>query len=135
MRFALGRRTGFIALSRQRTGLDRSRTSPWAPSPASENWIGPFAYIAVGTESSIPPTYRLLVPALSEHYGFSDRDMEFLYEHMTVDDRHGQEGAQLIASVATTEEAQRQALEGARRGGNGWWQILLKHAGSTPVPA
>lgn len=102
---------------------------------AAGNWLGPFAYIAVGTEASIPPTYRLLVPAFAEHYGFSDGDMEFLYEHMTVDDRHGEEGAQLIASVATTEEARRQALEGARRGGNGWWQILLKHAGSAPVLA
>jgi pyrroloquinoline quinone (PQQ) biosynthesis protein C len=102
---------------------------------AAGNWLGPFAYIAVGTEANIPPTYRQLVPAFAEHYGFSDVDMEFLYEHMTIDDRHGEEGAQLIASVATTEEAQRQALEGARRGGSGWWQILLKHAGSAPVPA
>ncbi len=102
---------------------------------AAGNWIGPFAYIAVGTEASIPPTYRLLVPAFAEHYGFSDVDMEFLYEHMTVDDRHGEEGAQLIASVATTEDAKRQALEGARRGGSGWWQILLKHSGSAPVLA
>ncbi|HEU4889848.1 MAG TPA: iron-containing redox enzyme family protein, partial [Thermoanaerobaculia bacterium] len=102
---------------------------------AAGNWLGPFAYIAVGTEANIPPTYRLLVPAFARHYGFSDVDMEFLYEHMTVDDRHGEEGAQLIASVATTEEARRQSLEGARRGGNGWWQILLKHAGSVPVPA
>jgi pyrroloquinoline quinone (PQQ) biosynthesis protein C len=102
---------------------------------AAGNWLGPFAYIAVGTEASIPPTYRLLVPAFAEHYGFSDVDMEFLYEHMTVDDRHGEEGAQLIASVAKTEDAKRQALEGARRGGSGWWQILLKHAGSAPIPA
>jgi pyrroloquinoline quinone (PQQ) biosynthesis protein C len=102
---------------------------------AAGNWLGPFAYIAVGTEASIPPTYRLLVPAFAQHYGFFDADMEFLYEHMTVDDRHGEEGAQLIAAVATTEEARRQALEGARRGGNGWWQILLKHAGNAPVLA
>jgi len=66
---------------------------------------------------------------------FSDQDLEFLYEHMTVDDRHGEEGAQLIASVATTDELRRQALEGARRGGSGWWQILLKHARHAPVPA
>ena len=99
------------------------------------NWLGPFAYIAVGTEANIPPTYRLIVPAFLDRYGFNDGDLEFLYEHMTVDDRHGEEGAQLIASVATTDEARRQALEGARRGGSGWWQILLKHARSTPVPA
>lgn len=101
----------------------------------ARNWIGPFAYIAVGTEASTPPTFRLLAPALEQHYGFGAHDLEFLYEHMTADDRHGEEGAQLIASVATTEEARRQALVGARRGGTGWWQILLKHAGNAPVPA
>jgi pyrroloquinoline-quinone synthase len=102
---------------------------------AAGNWLGPFAYIAVGTEANIPPTYRLLVPAFVERYGFNDHDLEFLYEHMTVDDRHGEEGAQLIASVATTEVLRKQALEGARRGGSGWWQILLKHARNNPVPA
>jgi pyrroloquinoline quinone (PQQ) biosynthesis protein C len=92
------------------------------------NWIGPFAYIAVGTEASTPPTFRLLAPPLEQHYGFNPHELEFLYEHMTADDRHGEEGAQLIATVATSEESQRRALEGARRGGTGWWQILSKHA-------
>lgn len=102
---------------------------------AAGNWLGPFAYIAVGTEASIPPTYRLIVPPFLERYGFTESDLEFLYEHMTVDDRHGEEGAQLIASIATDDVARRQALEGARRGGSGWWQILLKHAHGAPVPA
>lgn len=102
---------------------------------ADGNWIGPFAYIAVGTEANIPPTYRLLVPAFITHYGFTGQDLEFLYEHMTVDDRHGEEGAQLIASVATTDDARQRALEGAHRGGVGWWQILKKHASPSPVHA
>lgn len=101
----------------------------------ARNWLGPFAYIAVGTEASTPVTFRLLTPALEKHYGFTSHELEFLYEHMTADDRHGEEGAALIASVATTEAMQRQALEGARRGGSGWWQILLKHSGKAPVPA
>lgn len=98
------------------------------------NWLGPFAYIAVGTEASTPPTFRLLAPHLEQNYGFTAHDLEFLYEHMTADDRHGEEGAQLIASVARTPEQQRQALDGARRGGAGWWQILRKHAGRTSPP-
>jgi pyrroloquinoline quinone (PQQ) biosynthesis protein C len=91
------------------------------------NWLGPFAYVAVGTESNIPPTYRLLIPAFGRHYGFSEHDLEFLTEHVTVDDRHGLEGAMLIASIARTDEERSQALEGARRGGHGWWEILRKH--------
>lgn len=88
------------------------------------DWVGPFAYIAVGTEANIPPTYRLLIPALAEKYGFSERDLAFLIEHVTADDRHGLDGATLIESVARTDAARRQALEGARRGGRGWWEIL-----------
>lgn len=91
-------------------------------------WIGPFAYIAVGTEANIPPTYRLLIPALAERYGFSETDLEFLIEHVTADDRHGMDGALLIASVAESEAERRQALEGARRGGRGWWEILSRHS-------
>ncbi|MCU1230020.1 MAG: coenzyme synthesis protein [Acidobacteria bacterium] len=91
------------------------------------NWLGPFAYIAVGTESNIPPTYRLLIPALAKHYGFSEHELEFLTEHVTVDDRHGLEGAMLIASIVRNDEERSQALEGARRGGRGWWEILRKH--------
>ena len=95
---------------------------------AAGNWLGPFSYIGVGTEANIPPTYRLLIPALAQHYGFSDYDLEFLNVHVDVDDRHGLDGAMLIASVATTDDARRQALEGARRGGHGWWEILRKHS-------
>ena len=94
---------------------------------AARNWIGPFAYIAVGTEANIPPTYRLLIPALAERYGFSEADLEFLIEHVTADDRHALDGALLIESIATTETARQQALEGARRGGRGWWEILRRH--------
>lgn len=94
---------------------------------AARNWIGPFAYIAVGTEANIPPTYRLIIPALAEHYGFTPDGLEFLVEHVTADDRHGLDGAMLIESIATTETARQQALEGARRGGRGWWEILKRH--------
>lgn len=94
---------------------------------AARNWIGPFAYIAVGTEANIPPTYRLLIPALAERYGFSESDLEFLIEHVSADDRHALDGALLIESIATSETARRQALEGARRGGRGWREILRRH--------
>lgn len=93
-------------------------------------WLGPFAYIAVGTESNAPATYRLLIPALAKHYGFSDLELQFFSEHVTADDRHAMDGALLIASIAQTEELRAKALDGARRGGRGWWQILRKHVGA-----
>ena len=90
-------------------------------------WIGPFSYVAIGTEANIPPTYRQLIPALADHYGFSDDALEFLIEHVTADDRHGMDGAMLIASVANDDATRHEAIEGARRGGRGWWEILRRH--------
>jgi len=113
--------------------LDAFRVSPprwFVHALRSGNWLGPFAYVAVGTEANIPPTYRRLIPALKSAYGFSDSDLESLIEHVTADERHGLDGAMLIEEIATTEQERARALEGARRGGNGWWQILHKHTTS-----
>ncbi|HEV3484911.1 MAG TPA: iron-containing redox enzyme family protein, partial [Vicinamibacterales bacterium] len=99
---------------------------------AAGNWLGPYAFVAVGTEANIPPTFRLLIPALREHYGFSDDDLEFFIEHVTVDDRHAMDGARAIETIAVTEESRRQALVGARHGAMSWWQMLAKHVESRP---
>ncbi|HEX7152324.1 MAG TPA: iron-containing redox enzyme family protein [Thermoanaerobaculia bacterium] len=92
------------------------------------NWLGPFAYFAVGQEANVPPLYRTVIPLLRERYGFSDEALEFLTEHVTADDRHGLEAAMMIAEIATTEESRRKALEGARRGGRAWWELHRVHA-------
>lgn len=101
----------------------------------SGNWLGAFAFFAIGFEVNIPPTYRLLIPALVERYGFGADDLQFFIEHVGADDRHGADGAALLASIATTEEAQRRALEGARRGGRTWWEFHRAHAPRVASPA
>lgn len=98
------------------------------------NWIGPYAFVSVGTEAHIPPTFRMLIPAFREHYGFSDEELEFFIEHVTVDDRHALDGAKAIEMIATTDKARRQALQGARRGGVSWWLMLAKEI-HAPRPA
>jgi pyrroloquinoline quinone (PQQ) biosynthesis protein C len=99
---------------------------------AAGNWLGPYAFVAVGTEANIPPTFRLLIPALRERYGFSNDDLDFFIEHVTVDDRHAMDGARTIETIAATPESRRQALVGARRGAMSWWQMLAKHVESRP---
>lgn len=94
-----------------------------------------FAYLAIGTEANIPPTYRLLIPPLRDHYGFSLDALEVLTEHVSADDRHAREGAMLIEEAARDGSMRRLALEGARRGGRGWWEILRKHAGRAALAA
>ena len=89
---------------------------------ASGDWIGAFAYFAIGYEANVPESFRLIHPALIEHYGFAEEDLEFLTEHMTADERHGREAAEMLAEVTSETERER-ALEGARRGGMAWWVI------------
>lgn len=86
------------------------------------DWIGAFAYFAVGFEANVPESFRLVHAALVEHYGFAEEELEFLIEHMTADERHGRESAEMLAELTEPAERQR-ALDGARRGGMTWWMI------------
>jgi pyrroloquinoline quinone (PQQ) biosynthesis protein C len=89
---------------------------------ASGDWIGAFAYFAIGYEANVPESFRLIHSALVEHYGFHEDDLIFFTEHMTADERHGREAAEMLAGMTSEGERQR-ALEGARRGGMAWWVI------------
>lgn len=86
------------------------------------DWIGAFAYFAIGYEANVPASFRLIHGALIDHYGFAEEDLLFLTEHMTADERHGRESAEMLASMASPAERER-ALAGARRGGMTWWMI------------
>lgn len=84
------------------------------------DWIGAFAYVAIGHEANVPGTFRSIVPALIEQYGFALDDLVFLTEHYEADERHGNDSAELIARVAHSADARDRAFEGARRGGAAW---------------
>lgn len=85
------------------------------------DWIGAFSFFAIGFEANVPATFRSLVEPLTVHYGFTPHDLEFLYEHFTADERHGNEAAHLIARAARNDARRARAFEGARRGGAAWW--------------
>lgn len=99
------------------------------------DWLGAFAHFSIGYEANVPATFRLLIDPLVTIYGFSEHDLEFLTEHFVADERHGIEAAYLIERVATSSEARSRALDGARRGGRAWWEILRAHLRSATVPA
>lgn len=86
----------------------------------SGNWIGAFAFFSIGFEANIPETFRQVHAALLEHYGFAPEDLEFFTEHMSADERHGREAAELLERVVSPEE-RALAIDGARRGGLAWW--------------
>ena len=91
-------------------------------------WIGPLAYVSVGMEANVPPAFGVMIGGLREHYGFTDDELVFLTEHCGADELHGARGAEIVAAVASTPEARREALDGARRGGAAWWHFHRKHA-------
>jgi pyrroloquinoline quinone (PQQ) biosynthesis protein C len=91
------------------------------------DWLGAFTYFSIGYEANVPETFRLLMTPLTQIYGFRDEDLEFLTEHFVADERHGIEAAYLIERITTTAESRARALEGARRGGRAWWEILRLH--------
>lgn len=91
------------------------------------DWLSAFAHFSVGYEANVPETFRVLMDPLTRIYGFREEDLEFLTEHFVADERHGIEAAYLIERIATTSEARARAMEGARRGGRAWWEILRLH--------
>lgn len=91
------------------------------------HWLGPLAYVVIGYEANIPPTFRVLLEGFRQHYGFSEEDLAFFTVHTIADERHSAQGASVIVNAATTPELKRQALEGARRGASAWWQFHLHH--------
>jgi len=97
---------------------------------AAGDWLGAFAYFAIGYEANIPPTYRALMTPLVERYGIGAGNLQFLTAHFEADVRHSSESAELIARVARTEEQRAQALAGARAGGVAWWHF---HRGRAPI--
>lgn len=91
-------------------------------------WLGPFAYFSVGFEANVPPTFRLIESALRNRWGFHESEVAFFTEHITADDRHGIESAELISTLATDDAARTEALEGARRGGVAFWNLHRRTA-------
>lgn len=91
------------------------------------NWLGPLAYVVIGYEANIPPTFRILLDGFRQHYGFTEEELTFFTEHTVADERHSAHGAKVISNAATTPELRRQALNGARRGASAWWQFHLHH--------
>jgi len=90
---------------------------------ARGNWIGPAAQVMVGGEGNVPPTYRVLLPYLIEHCGFSEEEAIFFHEHIEADQDHAAIGAALIEQAATTDAERAQARAGVRRGTRTWWAI------------
>jgi pyrroloquinoline-quinone synthase len=98
-------------------------------------WIGPLAYVVIGYEANIPPTFRALIEGFHRHYKFTEEELTFFTVHTVADERHSAQGAAIIAAAAGSGAARREALDGARRGASAWWQFHLKYHRVLQAPA
>jgi pyrroloquinoline-quinone synthase len=97
-------------------------TQTWVDRAISDRRLcAALAYLTVGFEGCVPPTYALLVSALEANYGFSREDLEFFILHMTADADHSRLGAEMTAALVRTEADREEAITGVQHARTAWW--------------
>ena len=86
-------------------------------------WIGPAAFLMVGSEGNVPRTYARFLPYLIEHCGLTEDEAVFFSEHIEADTDHAARGAALISMAVETKAEREEALAGARMGARSWWLV------------
>jgi pyrroloquinoline-quinone synthase len=79
------------------------------------------AYLTVGFEGCVPPTYTLIIDALERNYGFSRDDLEFFILHAVADADHARLGEEMAAALAHDDAAREEAFTGLKRARTAWW--------------
>jgi pyrroloquinoline quinone (PQQ) biosynthesis protein C len=97
------------------------------------NWLAALAFMTVGYEANVPTVFKPLVEGLRTHYSYSEADIEYLVMHVAADEEHGADGVAMVARLGVTPEAERDALEGARRGTLAWYLVHRRHGQSLSV--
>jgi len=101
---------------------NKDRHETWVDRAVNERRLcAALAYLTVGFEGCVPPTYALIVDALVRNYGFSRDDLEFFIMHMSADTDHSIIGAKMTATLARSDEDREEALTGVKRALTAWW--------------
>jgi len=97
-------------------------TETWAHKALHEGrLLAVSAYLMVGLEANVPRTFRLLIPAFRERYGFSNEELVFFIDHLTADEQHGEDGARILSELASTRQERLELLDGVNKGATAWW--------------
>lgn len=89
----------------------------------NRDWLGAIAYYLAGIESNTPATFRLIVDGLSRK-GYSDDDLAFFRNHITLDELHGDKAFEILSRHATDDQISDSILKSVRRGARHWWHIF-----------
>ena len=82
------------------------------------------AGLLVGLESQVPGIYKRNLPALTTHYGFAGREVEFFAVHIEADEVHGERGYAIVERHCTTPETRAEAIEAVRQATEMRWQYM-----------
>ena len=69
-----------------------------------EPWQAAVAAIHVGSEFQAPGTFKAILPALREKYGFTEQEIEHFWLHAEVDVAHSGSAFDVLEHHCTTEE-------------------------------
>jgi pyrroloquinoline-quinone synthase len=118
-------------------GLDRAAVQQGAPRPATQQLVDTYqrltsaALPAAGAgalyafESQVPAVAEAKIRGLRDHYGLQDpRSIAFFTVHQTLDQQHSAAELQMVLSLASTDDAQRQTLEAVDQATQALWQFL-----------
>jgi len=81
------------------------------------------AALSLAGESQVPDAMRAAVRGLREHYGLSERDVEFFIVHIGGDEEHGEVAENLVKEHATTDQLQAQVREAVKTFCDKWWRM------------
>lgn len=85
------------------------------------DWLGALAYLTLGLEANTPHTFVPILEGLKK-MGFSDSELVFFSNHITLDMQHGDEAFELVAAV-TPQARQQDVLDAVEAGADFWWRI------------
>lgn len=84
-------------------------------------WPAVAAFLFIGIEHSVPPTFKKMIPALRTRYAISREALRYFTEHVGADALHSARGADMLAAHCHDAESHALALEGASLGGRSWY--------------
>lgn len=84
-------------------------------------WIASVAAVHVASEAQEPQMFNRLLPALRNHWKFSEKDLEFWWLHSEADLEHGGRAFDLLAKHCRTQELQDLAIHWAGEGARMKW--------------
>lgn len=90
----------------------------------NRRWEAAIAYLTIGIEANVPRYFAPVYKALRDSYEFGCEELAFFSGHIHADERHGENGIQLIMQAMERGIAhERDIRQGVKNGEAAWWHF------------